>query len=499
MTDLTGQPDKAMPEPRNPIVFVHGYSDRGSSWGPWRAILRQRLGIDDALMRTCTYVSLNNEITIKDLAEAFDRALDAQGGLGPDQPFDAVVHSTGMLVVRAWLAADPLRAKRLKRLIALAPATFGSPLAKQGRSWLGAVFKGNKHLGPDFLEAGDQILLELELASEFTWRLAEEDFFADPPRYDAGAGTPYVFVFCGTGTYGGLRKIVDKPGTDGTVRRAGCGMNVRAIALDMTETGMVARRRSPTLAAVAKLTPSERIVVNKWLNVSIPVHLVGDPQKGEDVNHATILSDPISELVDLVVDAFQMTDPTSAPDGNPATGYDAWLAKADAKTRFKRLPQQYQQFVVHAVDERGDPITDYNLQLYLNLTDGTEARIEEFDADVDVYSGDSSFRCFHVDVEKLLPQDGQPVPGLTINIVASSGTTYVAYLGYGYEEQTEPGSWDASLKFDGAALAAFEFFRPYTTTMIRLYIERQVMPLDPQQPASLLIWDLPDPSATPTV
>ena len=82
------------------------------------------------------------------------------------------------------------------------------------------------------------------------------------------------------------------------------------------------------------------------------------------------------------------------------------------------------------------------------------------------------------------------MPGLTINIVASSGTTYVAYLGYGYEEQTEPGSWDASLGFDGPTLATIEFFRPYTTTMIRLYIERQVMPLDPQQPASLLIWDL---------
>ena len=94
----------------------------------------------------------------------------------------------------------------------------------------------------------------------------------------------------------------------------------------------------------------------------------------------------------------------------------------------------------------------------------------------------------------LLPQDGQPSSGqpssgLTIRILASSGTSYVAYLGYGYEEQTEPGSWDASLKFDGAALAAFEFFRPYTTTLIRLYIERQVMPLDPRQPATLLTWD----------
>ena len=103
----------------------------------------------------------------------------------------------------------------------------------------------------------------------------------------------------------------------------------------------------------------------------------------------------------------------------------------------------------------------------------------------------ASYRCFHVDVEKLLPQDGQSVPGLTINIVASSGTTYVAYLGYGYEEQTEPGSWDASIGFNGAALAAIDFFRPYTTTLIRLYIERQVMPIDPKRPADILTWIRP--------
>jgi pimeloyl-ACP methyl ester carboxylesterase len=473
----------------NPVIFVHGYSDSGASWRPWREVLRQRLGIDSALLRTCSYVSLDNGITLKDIAEAFGRALGAQGGLDPDQPFDAVVHSTGMPIVRSWLAADPVRGRRLKRLIALAPATFGSPLAKEGRSWLGAVFKGNKHLGPDFLEAGDQLLLELEPASQFAWRLAEDDIFADPPRYDAGAGTPYVFVFCGTGTYSGLRKIIDKPGTDGTVRRAGCGMNVRAIELDMTETGSIARRQCRLLAAVTKLTPEDRVTADKWLNVSIPVHLVGDPQKPDEVNHATILSNPIPELVDLVVDAFTMTDPASAPDGNPAAGYAAWLAKANAAGRFKKLEQQYQQFIVHAVDERGDPITDYNLQLF--RTDGAQAQIDAFDADVDVYSGDGSYRCFHVDVAALLPQPGQAAPGLKIGIVASSGTSYVAYLGYDPEDQTEPGSWDASLDFGGTMLGRIEFFRPYTTTLIRLYLERQVMPPDPTKPATLLIWDAP--------
>ncbi len=478
---------------RNPIVFVHGYSDQGKSWEKWCGLLKARLGYVDPELHVCSYVSLDNGVSIKDIAEAFDGALSARAGL--DGPFDAIVHSTGMLVVRAWLAADPQRCARLKRLVAFAPATFGSPLAKEGRSWLGAIFKGNKEIGPDFLEAGDRILLELELASQFTWRLAEQDFFATPPRYDNGPDTPWVFVFCGTGEYRGLREIVNKPGTDGTVRRAGCGMNVRMIELDLTQSGVIARRRDPALAASAEIAQRDRVVADKWLNVGIPVHLVGDPAAGENVDHASILSNPPAELVDLVVDALTMTEAATAPGGDPAAGYRDWLAKADAAARFRRLDPQYQQFIVHAVDERGDPVSDYHLQLF--RVAATATQIEAFDADVAVYSGDASYRCFHVDIAKLVAPPGGNPPGLVIRLIASSGTPYVAYLGYGYDAvQTDPGAWDASLEFDATALATAEFFRPYTTTLIRLYIERQVVTSDRVKPPDLLSWD---PSAPPMV
>jgi pimeloyl-ACP methyl ester carboxylesterase len=487
-----GSEDASIPKLRNPVVFVHGYSDKGASWLPWRRILREQLGYGAADLRTCTYVSLNNEVTIKDLAEAFDRALSTEGGLVPNQSFDAIVHSTGMLVVRSWLAADPLRGRRMKRLIALAPATFGSPLAKEGRSWLGAVFKGNKQLSPDFLDAGNRILDELELGSSFTWRLTEEDVFNNPPRFDAGLDTPYVFVFCGTGGYTGLRRLVDKPGTDGTVRRAGCSLNARRIDIDLTETGSVTRRLKPEVAAAAELSPADRIIADRWLNVAIPVHLVGDPSRPEEANHATILSDPVPELVDLVVAAFEMTEAATTAGVDPEAMYSEWLTKADAAERYARLTEQYQQFIVHAVDERGDAITDYHIEL--SRTDKAGGRIAEFDAEVDVYSGDASYRCFHVDVAGLLPKAGDvTAPGLAIRLIASSGTPYVGYLGYGCEEQIEAGSWDAALEFDGPALVAIGFFRPYTTTLIRLYVERQVMPPDRNQPCSLLVWDPLDP------
>jgi hypothetical protein len=257
---------------------------------------------------------------------------------------------------------------------------------------------------------------------------------------------------------------------------------VRAIELDMTEKGMVARRTATDQAGAEDPRP-HRVVADKWLNVSIPVHLVGDPAGPDEVNHATILSNPPTELQDLVIAAFEMT----AVAGDADAGYRAWLEKADAEGRFKRIREQYQQFIIHAVDERGDPITDYNLQLFRG--DGVEAQIAQFDAEVDVYSSDPSYRCFHVDVVDLVPQQGRVSPGLTVRIIASSGTPYVGYIGHGYEEQIEPGSWDASLHFEGAALDQIAFFRPYTTTLIRLYLERQVLPPDRTIPCALLTWD----------
>ncbi len=39
----------------------------------------------------CNYISRNNEVTIKDLAEGFERTLRQCAGLQKDQPFDAIV------------------------------------------------------------------------------------------------------------------------------------------------------------------------------------------------------------------------------------------------------------------------------------------------------------------------------------------------------------------------------------------------------------------------
>ncbi|MFL5502347.1 MAG: esterase/lipase family protein [Gemmatimonadaceae bacterium] len=439
---------------RNPLVLVHGYSDEGSSFRMWQSILEER-GYDVAMIHACTYRSLTNEVSIKDIAEGFDRALRIRAGLSDDEPFDAIVHSTGMLVIRAWLTAYDGRRDRLKHLIGLAPATFGSPLAHKGRSWLGALFKGNRQVGPDFLEAGDRILDGLELGSRFTWDLAHLDLLADETFYGPTRRTPYVFVFCGNQGYGGLRQLMDEPGSDGTVRWSGCPLNTRKIILDLT--------RNP-----AREGSQNRISVADWKNVDIPLISI------DGKNHGTILTDPGDDLVDLVDTALQVSsEPT----------FTKWIDDATRRSQKARAKiDEWQQFVVRALDERGDPITDYNIQLFRRGTGAPgDTGIHQFDLDVHTYKGDPSLRCFHV---KLADLDYKKLPNLWVRVIASSGSSLVGYQGYGSEKlpdapalNREP-KWDATLNISSLpADTGIKFFYPFTTTLIELRLNREPLPL----------------------
>jgi len=459
-----------------PLVLIHGYSDNGASFANWRGKLRSGSPAwQGEVINTCSYQSLTDEVTIKDLADGLDRALRAKFG-NDEQQFDAIVHSTGMLVIREWFARDRRRLSRLKHLVALAPATFGSPLARQGRSWLGAIFKGQKHLGPDFLAAGDAIRDCLELPSPYTWELAGRDIFCDPPYFDDSPDTPYVFVFCGTDMYDGIRQLTNSPGMDGTVRWAGAGFNTRQIRLDLTEAA------------------STHVALEKWMGTNIPVHLMAG------MNHGTILSDPTNELVGLAKKALLV---------DSAAAFQSWLSEADGHGRAVAVASEkgaWQQIIIRCTDQRGDPIRDFNIQLFEG-----EDPVPEFDDEpIAVYSRDASYRCFHVDISKLLQRSS-----LVVKIMALSGSAWIDFQGFGWEREGEAiasptanARWDAIfdltplLERDKAVHAAIaagtvdfnnqRFFAPFTTTLVEIRLDRDAYPLDLAKISKLLAWDPAD-------
>jgi hypothetical protein len=449
-----------------PVVIVHGYSDQGKTASNWCRRLTQS-GFDASNIHVSEYVSLSNEITIKDIAEGFDRSLRIQAGLNKDEEFDAIVHSTGMLVIRAWLTTYASRAARLKHLVGLAPATFGSPMAHKGRSLLGGIFKGTRHFGPDFMEAGDLVLAGLELGSAFTWELAHRDFVTATPSYGPDGTTPYPFIFIGLRDYGFVKRIATEPGTDGTVRWAGAGFNTRKIKVDLTREAGVG-------------TP--RVEFGDWSNVRVPLVLLADH------NHGTIFGEPTDDLVQSVREALAVST---------ADEYTAWHDKHHlvsqrslAETRVHR----WQQFVTRLVDERGDGISDYYVELYMRDANGIFHEIEDFNLDLHAYRDDPSYRCFHVDLDDTMVEK---LPNLWLRLIASSGSKLVGYHGFGSERMTadgvpraDEGKWDAVIDLSSNlenARAAHRgagpsFFAPFTTTLVEMKMNREPMPLDATSP-----------------
>ena len=469
-----------------PIVLIHGYSATGLDFTPLSRKLTDD-GKRPIKLNIGNYVSLNNEISIKDIAEGFDRALRSDPLLDGDQPFDAIVHSTGMLVIRSWLTnygaavGHNARLKRLKHLIGLAPATWGSPQAHKGRTFIGALVKGDKEPGPDFLNAGDEILDGLELGSRFTWDLAHLDLLGKAPYYDSGSETPYVCVFIGNTPYTGISSVANDPGTDGTVRWSGCGLNTRKISIDLTRTPVGADGKSVS-----------RVSITPWAGrVDIPMIPV------EGKNHATLISDPDPNMVDQLLSFLNVAD---------AAAYGTWLEGAktkaapalakmlvnpgkdaagiggDIKSFFGHLfhiggdvMDGWQQFVVHARDERGDPVTDYLVDVLRQ--EGDEwVEFTEMYTDVHAYRTDASFRCFHIRLPKGIAQSGAQ---LQIRINASTGTRLIAYQGYGSDDTGKTMTATAgpvTVKVNGLGDATL--FYPFTTTLVELVINREPFPLD---------------------
>jgi hypothetical protein len=208
--------------------------------------------------------------------------------------------------------------------------------------------------------------------------------------------------------------------------------------------------------------------VADWKNIDIPLIPI------EGKNHGTILSDPGDDLADLVDKALQVS---SAPT------FTQWIDSAMKKTQPARAKMdEWQQFVIRVVDERGDPVPDYNIQLFRRGSGaGSDNSIQQFNLDVHTYQGDSSLRCFHV---RLADLDYKKLPNLWVRVIASSGSQLIGYLGFGSEKSTDAppltreAKWDGTLDISSLPRdTGIKFFYPFTTTLIELRLNREPLPL----------------------
>jgi hypothetical protein len=159
----------------------------------------------------------------------------------------------------------------------------------------------------------------------------------------------------------------------------------------------------------------------------------------------------------------------------------------------------WQQFVIHAKDERGDGVSDYLLEV-LREVDGSLVPFEEMYADVHAYRTDPSYRCFHIRLPHGISSQNA---NLKIRVHASSGTALIGYQGYkdlrpdekptgsaagqgqAMTAEAAPVILDVADLGDGSA----SLFHPFTTTLIELLLSREPTPLLNVSDVFTFIWE----------
>ncbi|MCG3204449.1 MAG: hypothetical protein KCHDKBKB_01164 [Elusimicrobia bacterium] len=218
------------------VLLVHGYNVTSTkTYG----VLPQRLRaaghkVKDVYLSK--YVTLDDDITLKDIVRAFQSALldTYKGEL--NRPFACITHSTGGLVARSWVDlyfGDSMASNPMTHLIMLAPPNNGSRLAELGKSRLSRL---RSLVG---VEPGMKVLDALELGSEFQWDLntswIQKKLHAAPGFY------PIVITgqWIDKKLWDSIIPATYERGSDGVVRAASANLNMQKITV--TDKGQILR------------------------------------------------------------------------------------------------------------------------------------------------------------------------------------------------------------------------------------------------------------------
>lgn len=447
--------------PERPLIILHGWSDTSKSFEPLKSLLEARLpGQDVSIVSLADYISMEDEVRFDDVASAMETAWDIHNLPKDKGSVDAIVHSTGGLVIRDWLQRyyEPEDAP-VKRLVMLAPANFGSPLAHKGRSFLGRVWKGfiTKQPEGEPFETGTQILKGLELASPYTWELAERDRFGKGGEMYQ-PGNVLCTVLVGNTGYRGISAIANEDGSDGTVRIATANMECVRIHADFPA------------------NPDE---------VGHDVNYIMDPSSGTTAfgvmnghDHSSIklshvhppaLSDRDGVMLSNILEALTIEDEQFQEwrDRLAEDNHDL-LSKAELAGSEKH---GFQNTVVRVVDQYGVGVEDHLLEFYEKDDDEEDTVAETFHTSairgVHKYSDDASYRSVYVDCTRLRETIDKVDEHLSVSVTAYPEMSERTPAGF--KTLGNDGIGGIRIKHDDIE----EFFAPHRTALVTLQLTRQ--------------------------
>jgi hypothetical protein len=222
-----------------PILLIHGYSAESPEpdtasinaiYGDLADYLKTAFGADVISINISRYISLNDAVSIFDIARALDRALKQDHPALLQTGFHVIIHSTGALVIRYWLKLFSPKPSPIANLIHLAGANLGSGWAIIGR---GQLARWGRFVLQNGAQRGLKVLQALELGSSET--IDMHLHFLRPGNRMLEDYQIQEYIIIGTQADVGWFTIpiryAKEDGSDGTVRVSASNLNFNYMRL----------------------------------------------------------------------------------------------------------------------------------------------------------------------------------------------------------------------------------------------------------------------------
>ena len=477
----------------NHVLLIHGWSASDKSMAKVGELLAAH-GYQTQDVFLGGYPSMDDDVRIEDSGRRLHVVIAEMQAAGTlPASFHVVVHSTGALVARWWMAEYfPDGGAPVANFLMLAPANFGSPLATIGRSTLGRLTKGFTN----GFQTGTNFLNALELASKFQETLTLRDRLSE----DGATNSPFSedgtrpFVIVGADPIFGTGVLGEKA-WDGTVRISTANIDPRGVTVDFTKGSILEpefrawTRRGPEDTPFAVIPDRSHLTILK-------------PAAKESASKDMIVSERLAKLIlqalatqsaaayrAVAEDWAEVCLETRklAQDGEVADALRKRILGRESAdgSRFR----EFYQIVVEAVDDSGLPVDDFSIWLtapkkakQTQFKAGNNVTQIEIDAqlsliqDRHVNTCDKNRLSLHVDRRELLAnflRDRIPPSyeaSLAAGITAASPGKRVGYFDIDGKEHSalirlralEPGDEEKGKRF----------LRRYTTHFIRVILPR---------------------------
>ncbi len=341
------------------LLFVHGWSVTSTeTYGELPEALARHapaeLNLEVRHVYLGRYISFHDEVTMDDIACAFDFAIREQipGNKDAKKPFSCVTHSTGGPVIRTWVdkyyGAAKLGQCPLRHLVMLAPANHGSALAQLGKSrlgrikaWFHGVEPGKKVL--DWLALGSGQQVELNRAY-LAYQPPEKRFF------------PYVITgqTIDSKLYDHLNSYTGEVGSDGVVWVAAANMNFRYVRLKQSE------------EVLSKRPLIQRLQVDAGPKGPPPTPLAVIPRTSHSGGKMGIMrsveaDDPPKPAVQLILAALKVNTPAQFETARRQ--FEQVTENTQRNVASPDKMDRYAMLIWRLFDDTGLAITDYDLLL----------------------------------------------------------------------------------------------------------------------------------------